>query len=246
MAYSNRFVANVIVDGHIQKESNWNQYGSINIPFGSEYSLRFRNKHNRRAVVKFFIDGENVSGNGYVISASDYIDVERHFDKDRAFKFVELDSEDAYDAGKNGPDDGSKGLIEAHFYLEKTKPVLWQAVANDAYWPKLNNPHIPTCGIPPEIKCSTQAPYGSSRSLTSNTPEMQPGVTVEGNSTGQHFSSAYIEVERNYTTIKLLLKGHLEEEQVDLMQSVDAVYCTNCGTKRVMKANFCGHCGKKL
>jgi hypothetical protein len=119
MTYSQKFVACVLVNGQVQQEL---ANGTVKIPFGAEYVLRFRNKNNRRAVVKFFIDGENVSGNGYIINANDHADIKRHSTKDCAFKFVELDSPEAVDAGKNGPNpDKEKGLIEAHFYLEKER-----------------------------------------------------------------------------------------------------------------------------
>jgi hypothetical protein len=117
MVYSNKFVMCVLINGHVQKEL---ANGVVPIPFGSEYTLRFRNKHNRRAVVQIYIDGENVSGGGYVINANDSVDIRRHSDVDRAFKFVSLDSEEAHEHGKNGPNtDKVKGTIEARFYLEK-------------------------------------------------------------------------------------------------------------------------------
>ena len=119
MVYSNKFVLSVLVNGHPQSElSN----GVVPLPFDAEYVLRFRNKNNRRAVVKFTIDGENVSGNGYIIDANSHLDIKRHRDVDRAFKFVSLESEDAIDFGKNGPnEDKVKGTIEARFYLEKER-----------------------------------------------------------------------------------------------------------------------------
>ncbi len=120
MAYSNKFVACVIVNGQILKEL---ENGVVPIPFGSEYSLRFRNRNDRRAVVQFFVDGENVSSNGYIIGANSVIDIKRHSGVDRAFKFVSLDSDEAADFGKSGPNaDKKKGLIEARFYLEKVAP----------------------------------------------------------------------------------------------------------------------------
>ena len=123
MVYSNKAVMCVMHNGRILKEL---ANGVVKLPFGAEYSLRFRNKNNRRAVVKIFIDGENVSGNGYIVPANDFVDIKRHHDVDRAFKFVELDSEEAHEHGKNGPnEDKVKGTIEARFYLEKEKPVYF-------------------------------------------------------------------------------------------------------------------------
>lgn len=122
MVYSNKFVMCVLHDGEVQKEL---KNGVVKIPFGAEYTLRFRNKNARRAVVKFFIDGENVSGNGYIINANDHVDIKRYSEKDAAFKFVSLKSPDAVEFGKNGPnEDKQKGLIEAHFYLEKETPKV--------------------------------------------------------------------------------------------------------------------------
>lgn len=97
MVYSSRFVVCVLVNGQPAKER---ADGVVPIPFGSEYVLRFRNKNNRRAVVKFTIDGENVSGNGYIVPAHSAIDIKRHSEVDRAFKFVDLESGEAIDYGK--------------------------------------------------------------------------------------------------------------------------------------------------
>jgi hypothetical protein len=120
MVYSNKFVMCVLVNGTPQSEL---ANGVVKLPFGAEYSLRFRNKNNRRAVVKFFIDGENVSGEGYVVPANDYVDIKRHHGKDSSFKFVSLESAEAIDHGKNGPNpDKVKGTIEARFYFEKEQP----------------------------------------------------------------------------------------------------------------------------
>ncbi len=141
MVYSNHFVACVLHNGQVQKEL---ANGTVAIPFGSQYELRFRNKHNRRAVVKFFIDGENVSGNGYIIDAHSHIDIKRHRDKDAAFKFVSLDSAEAVNAGKNGPNpDKEKGLIEAHFYLEKEHTVVQREIQYVPYYPQPIYPYPP-------------------------------------------------------------------------------------------------------
>jgi len=123
MVYSNKFVMAVLLNGEPQKELG---NGVVKLPFGAEYTLRFRNKNSRRAVVKIYVDGENVSGGGYVIPANDFVDIKRHHDKDRAFKFVSLDSPDAIDHGKNGPnEDKQKGVIEARFFLEKEYKINW-------------------------------------------------------------------------------------------------------------------------
>ncbi len=119
--YSNKFVLCILHNGHILEEK---KDGTVPMPFGSEYSLRFRNKNDRRAVVKFTIDGEDASGDGFVIPKQSAIDIFRYDHKDAKFRFVDLKSEAAADFGKTDNVEGEKGVIEARFYLEKATPVL--------------------------------------------------------------------------------------------------------------------------
>lgn len=117
MIYSNHFVMCVLVNGKPLKER---ADGIVAIPLGAEYTIRFKNKNSRRAMVKFTIDGEDASGNGYVIGAHQDIEIRRFADRDQMFRFVDLNSGEAQLEGKNGPNwDGSKGVIEAKFYLER-------------------------------------------------------------------------------------------------------------------------------
>lgn len=224
MAYSNKFVACVVVDGRVQKEL---ANGTVAIPFGSEYILRFRNKNNRRAVVKFSIDGENVSGGGYIIEANSKIDIRRHSDIDRAFKFVELDSEDAIEHGKSGPNlDKQKGLIECSFFLEKEyKPIFRSPQRVDHhhhhYHPPLypyTNTTLDNSVIGSIDSSAPQGVYTCSMSNMSYSADqcirgidasetLDDGCTVEGSMTGQNFHTAYINTEEACTTVKLFLQG---------------------------------------
>ena len=143
MVYSNKFVVCVLVNGVPQNEL---ANGTVVLPFNTEYVLRFRNKNNRKAVVKVSIDGENVSDHGFIIPANDYVDIKRPANKDAAFKFVSLDSTDAIDHGKNGPNpDKIKGTIEARFYLEKERRVSLQDAYIKQYpdWAKSNTVYGP-------------------------------------------------------------------------------------------------------
>jgi ribosomal protein L40E len=163
--------------------------GVVKLPFDCEYSLRFRNKNNRKAVVQIYIDGENVSGGGYVIPANDFIDIKRHHDVDRSFKFVSLDSAEAIEHGKNGPnDDKVKGTIEARFYLEKepvyNPPIVIEKHHYHDCYPK-PDPYYPNPWKQPYYPI----PYGPIWSTTSgtyenNTSETNPNVTYSCNSTG--------------------------------------------------------------
>jgi len=150
--YNNRFVVCLLIDGKPQRES---KSGMVQLPFGTNYALRFRNKHPKRAVVKFFIDGEEASGNGYVVPANGFIDIERFANVAKKFKFVDLDSEDAIDYGKNGEQDGTKGLVEARFYLEKERVYPSQPLIpyDPPYNPWPYNPHDYPPFAPPPPPC---------------------------------------------------------------------------------------------
>lgn len=169
MTYSNKFVLCVLVNGEPQKEL---ANGVVSLSFGAEYALRLRNKNNRRAVAKIYIDGENVSGGGYVIGANDYVDIKRHHDKDRAFKFVSLDSAEAVDFGKNGPNpDKIKGTIEVRFHLEKERPTYhYLPVVHDHHhhhhhYPKPTpQPWYPLPNYP-QVWCNNNT-YGSAGGMT--------------------------------------------------------------------------------
>jgi len=149
--------------------------GTVSLPFGTEYALRLRNKHDRRAVVKIYIDGENISGGGYVVNAHSHVDIKRHHDKDRAFKFVSLDSAEAVDFGKNGPNpDKVKGTIEAHFFLEK-KQELPKIVYRDHHHHHHHHDHHHW----PKPEPQPWVPYQPYPIWTSNTDPMYRNVNVD-------------------------------------------------------------------
>jgi hypothetical protein len=175
MVYSNRFVMCVLVNGKpVEELAN----GEVQIPFNTEYVLRFRNKNDRRAVVKFWIDGELVSGNnGYVIPANDFIDIKRHNNRDAAFVLVPLNSGEAVDAGKNGPNyDKQKGVVKAEFTLEKKyEPVR-----------EIHHYHHPRPRIHkfvPDPFPPLYNPYDPYRSISHNSLE-SPGAPMDHYSAG--------------------------------------------------------------
>jgi|694.fasta_scaffold29088_4 hypothetical protein len=238
MVYSNKFVVCVLVNDTPQNEL---ANGIVKIPFNSEYVLRFRNKNNRRALVKVAIDGENVSNHGFIIPANSYIDVKRPINKDAAFKFVSLDSPDAIDHGKNGPnDDKIKGTIDVKCYLEKelslqkiyfAKYPSW-ASNNTVYRKKSNCDSKSVFGTASCLRCLPQnAKLNQPLDLkTIETDDSQDGCTVEGNETGQEFVSASIECEETYTSVKLFLQGCQPQETkptISTNRKVDALEAEN-------------------
>ncbi len=122
MVYSNKFVVSVLVNGQVMKEM---ANGEVHVPFNSEYTLRFRNKNDRNCAVRVWIDGEEMTKGGWIIPPRSYRDVERSSHSPAKFKFVDLQSTEAQDHGKDQSNSEKKmGLIECHFYLEKERPKV--------------------------------------------------------------------------------------------------------------------------
>lgn len=113
--YKNKFVLCITQNNVPQAESS---NGLVEIPFNSEYTIRCRNKHDVQAVVEIWVDGEKISGNGFIIPPKSFIDIERPLDNNHKFKFVDVDNPDAIDHGKNHVAKSLQGLIRARFYLE--------------------------------------------------------------------------------------------------------------------------------
>ena len=134
MSYASRFVASVLVNGVALQES---PDGSVTMPFGCEYTLRFRNQHqDRRAVVKLFIDGTEQSKGGYVIPPRSYKDIERNSHSPRRFKFVAPNSHESEAAGKDRDNaEGFNGVVEARFYLEKEQPKVEEVHHHHHHYP---------------------------------------------------------------------------------------------------------------
>jgi transcriptional regulator with XRE-family HTH domain len=158
--YKDKFVAVILVNGKPQNDAG----GNVKLPFGTEYAIRFRNKNNRRAVVKFTLDGEDASGNGYIIPANSYIDIERFSDVAKKFCLASDSSDAAIDHGKNNVVPRERGVIEAHFYLEKE----YKRIEKPYIPPMPCYPPEPWTPIRPHIRWRNEPMCGLNNKLSNN------------------------------------------------------------------------------
>lgn len=123
MPFASRFGLHVVVNGHVVKDL---ANGEVQVPFGTEYSVRLRNRHKERyAVVKLFIDGEEQSKGGFIIPPNSHRDIRNSSFSTKVFKFVDLDGQAALDAGKDQANpDKQMGVIEARFHLQREEPKV--------------------------------------------------------------------------------------------------------------------------
>ncbi len=118
--YSNKFVAAVKCGGQVLRE-----FGeTIYVPFGSEYSLFFKNLNNVKVGVRVWIDGKDVlGGEELVVGANETLDLERsiregNLDKGNRFKFIERTAGIEKHRGVKAED----GLVRIEYRWERPKP----------------------------------------------------------------------------------------------------------------------------
>jgi hypothetical protein len=255
MMHSNDFVVAIMVNDSALLESKG---GVVAIPFGTEYTIRLRNKHkDRRALAKVFIDEENISGGGVIVPADKFVDLETSpANPGRKFKVVSAESSEAVEAGKNNKSDDSNGVIRVEWQLEKewkaTQVVYVDRPVPYYPWrsrrPYDNQPYFDSrlCDTEQSLNCNTLDESPKSSNFAGEVPtsrRLKEACTVEGGRSNQTFYDAYIDTESVTTTIRIVIRGFKGIEGA----SSTAKHCENCGASRKFrKAKFCWDCGKVL
>lgn len=116
MVYKKNFVVAVKSEGKVLREDNEKVY----LPVGTEYSVLLKNMQNRKALVKVFIDGEDVlNGSGLIIDAHSEMELERFLGNDmdsgRRFKYIEKSKK----ISKNRGDKLEDGILCVEVQYEK-------------------------------------------------------------------------------------------------------------------------------
>lgn len=209
--------------------------GTVPIEFG-EYTIRLRNRNNKRAICKLSIDGENMLDGGVIIPANGFVDIERPTNSTKRFKFVSLDSNEAYEFGKDGPNhDKVKGTIVAEFALEKDTHVYTLKRWDDLnWWPdKVYRPYCGSTfrGMSAPATYSATVNNVSHQSLDTDcfsdkSMGLQDGATVEGSESSQRYSSCVFNDDGNWVTLRLFLQGYEAPQIVQKAKSIK--YINDC------------------
>lgn len=136
--YSNKFIACVKAKGKVLREKG----ETVLLPFGSEYTLWFKNENNRKVQIDVSIDGTDVLyGRSLLLGAGESMDLKgfvRDMDGDdnRAFKFITKTKQISDFRGDKIED----GLIKITYRFEREKPpepiyrnVYTNHIHNDFY-----------------------------------------------------------------------------------------------------------------
>lgn len=233
MVYKNQLVAVVKCNGKILRE----QDGYVSLPFGSEYSLLFKNLSAQRASIKISIDGQDVlDGHSIIIDANSESSLEG-FLKDsiakNAFKFIKKTQEIVEHRGDKIDD----GLIRIEFCFEQKVEVEKIKIIHEHWdhhhhhWPYiLYHPH--SYRYEPNwvylndqqtFNCSLDNTSGGGTSMSSMNEKISSppqeisnyvnqihddeGITVKGSERNQQFTNTWIGSLTNPEVLIIRLRG---------------------------------------
>lgn len=248
--FHEKLVCAVKHNGRVLRE----QGDTVLIPFGSEYSLFFKNLNSVRALVRVEVDGQDATkGTSLIVPANGSIDLERfldasQLDKGHKFKFIERTQK--IEDGPRGIK-AEDGLIRVEFEFEKQPPKI------EDHWTRY--PHRPY-----EIWYSTDgtatggarySPFRSVQTFSANVvatsasvPLNDVGITVPGSVSDQKFETgAWFPTDGQTHVMVLRLLGQVGEKKVEKPVTVKTkAECPTCGTKNKFGTKFCRECGTGL
>jgi hypothetical protein len=257
MTFQNNFVAVIKTDGKILKEDRRSFAPVVYLPFGSEYSIKLKNLHSRKAQVKVSIDGEDVlNGRSLIIDGNNELELERFIkdslDKGNRFKFIEKTQQISDYRGDKIDD----GVVRITYQFERYVEPLWYGgvthIANPTYTKNIfyssHSGDLASTRIGSSINCCASNNIGgvlNSAVCDSN----KDGITVPGSVSEQQFKQGYIgALENEVHVITLILRGGTGEVLVEkpVIVAKKKIRCKVCGTKSLDTAKFCSNCSAAL
>jgi hypothetical protein len=151
MVYAKKFVAVVKINGRILREFNHENISdfesecSLILPFGTEYTLLFKNLESRSARLNLWIDGEDVlSGNALLVHSNSSVELNGFMNSagtvTHKFKFIQKTEKIIQHRGDKIDD----GMIRVEWVFEKEKPVYKDVFTNHHdNWIGWRNPYRP-------------------------------------------------------------------------------------------------------
>jgi hypothetical protein len=250
-----------VADGKIVREMNSAGTSTVYLPFGCEYSIRFKNNEARRAVVSVEVDGQDVlSGHQLVVDANSESEIKGFLDAGgnvakNAFRFIEKTAEISEHRG----DKINDGIVRIEFQFEEPPYIppynpprlkkAWPSPQPPIWYGSSPNPS-PLRGannsMGGETFCSAQAFACQAKSVA---PVNEAGITVAGSHVNQKFGTTYTgRLDPTKHVIVFELKGAKSDGQ-PIAQPVltrQKVQCPTCGHQAKSSARFCSNCSTCL
>lgn len=231
MMYNNKLVATIKVGNKVLRE----QGDTVYIPFGSEYSIHFRNLNSTDVAIDVEIDGEDVlDGSSLIVRAGNGGDIEgfmRGNDVSHKFKFIEKTEQISDYRG----DRVSDGIIRISFRFEKPKMFDISGYPTGSLTRRI------TSGSP----TFSASNYNTLKSVSYSGED---GITTKGSESNQSFNTTTIgPLERTEHVMVFNLKGETENGIIKKPVLVKTkIQCDVCGTMSKSNNKFCGNCGTSL
>lgn len=261
--YSEKLVACIKINGKVIREDGENVY----IPFGSDYSIYFKNLHTEKCKISVTIDGENVLNDvSILLGAKESIDLEGFLQNNRVknkFRFIEKTHQISKHRGDN-PEDGL--IVITYCFnqpIQSSSGTVWYDSSyqfdfnnqkfNTAANPLLNNINICStnnhnlgnssntysCNI---NSCEVKSSYSCDHSLNDK------GITVKGKETDQQFrndNSLYFW--GTDKTMIIHLKGDIDQKKINkIVTTHKKIKCEICGIRNKSNSKYCRNCGTFL
>lgn len=242
--YLKDFVVTLEVKGQTCREVKNEQGGNlIYIPFGSDYSLQFRNMRNVRALVEVKIDGAEVTAGGLVIGANSSSSLTGKIDGDSTknqFRFIRK-TERIKNVRGDKPMDS---VVEVKVTFEEDVTELLRAWQYGGYarpvksarisWQNDQSSLLRSCSLGQVgFNCST-GPEG--------------GLTVPGTPTNVNYSTTSFRRSSDVTSVSFFLTG-TNPESLPIAQPVvtrSERICPTCRFRNPNTDRWCGDCGTCL
>jgi len=206
MAYNQGCIASIIVDENPIREFNYKNQRTCRVPFGSEYSIRLKNKTSGRCLVSVFIDGTDVLNfHKLILRPNSDIDLERFIDdliQGRKFKFVSL--EEGMKTGEiQDPSSKENGVVTIKFYKEIIPRSLFNSGCK---------------GGGSSLRGVSNASYASCNLGAMEFTPQECGATVEGQVSNQQFGvdNTYFPTELIPVEIVIKMIGHDFRKKIGL------------------------------
>ena len=256
MVYSNKMVVSVVTSAGIAREIRQAGTDSVYIPFGSDYSIRFKNLDSRRAVVSIEVDGENaLDGSKIVVGANETGELEGFMEGStvrKMFRFIEKTEQISEHRGDRMDD----GLIRVSWQFERSyRP--------QTFLRGRQNRRRGIMGPAGYAEDSASYDEAIGESLTKSTLDegslgimdgirnciSDQGITVPGADTHQHFNSTHIgALEADIHVVVIELRGKKSQGEIVTAPLVTRkkYRCPTCGDRNSSSAKFCPGCGTNL
>lgn len=265
MVYSEKLVCSVKVGGRILREHDRDH---VYLPFGSEYSLLFKNLDTRRCVVTLTIDGQDVmAGHQFVIGANQTAEIERfivngNLSQGPRFKFIEKTEQISEHRGDRVDD----GIIRIEYQFEHmwNRDTIKSIIHHHHHYDY--NPLRSSFHNPQTFGASTGDPVASYHHTTSGNvnsrgvqgqsvsqsnvtmDSLDDGITVHGGDSSQQFNLTEVGMLDPQThSIIIKLHGTRDKAVIHTPVTIQAKFkCDTCGTTNTSRNKFCGGCGTNL